>query len=213
MRGVDGRRISVTKRSGAEVATVAFAADARGTLDRGTAAAGAGLRLEALSVPDGVGSGREWTPFTGAVYSETGKGAVIDNARTFRVVGVTETDRGIVYRSVFNLRPHVIRSGYVDGHWPFESNVLAIGVTEAFIPRGQTSSVLVASAEYHLLGSERPASLAVGSIAELRARIAEQPTFFTLTCLRDGNATAIEAARQRPEADRGLGLEQCETNH
>lgn len=206
----DGRRIELTKRSDASVTTAAFAADRRGAIERSLDGASPWARFEALSVPSEVIAGREWKPFNGARYDEPGTAAVIDSTRTYRVVSVNDTNAGTLYRAVFNVRPHVVRSVYEDGSWPFANDVQGVGIAEYFVPRGTTSSFLVANAEYRFLMAARPASLAIASQSELRARVADASTFLTLTCLREGAPAALEAKSTRPEIDRGLGLEECD---
>ncbi|MBS2017126.1 MAG: hypothetical protein JST00_29840 [Deltaproteobacteria bacterium] len=210
--GAAGRRVQLTTTHGGSPKTSAFAVDSRGSMDRPLDGASPWSRLETLSVPNEVAEGREWKPFSGAKYDEAGSHTVLDSTRTFRVIAVDTLSRGTVYRAVYNVRPHVVRSVYADGTWPYSNSVRGVGIAEYFVPRGTNTSTLVASAEYHFLMESRPGDLAVNDANELRARIAGSQTFLTLTCLRKGSLPDLESTGHRPDRDRGLGLELCDSN-
>lgn len=206
----DGRKITIEQRLGVLTTKANAVASRIGEIDPKSDREAAWLRVDGLSTPGSVGVGRAWKPFAGVEARETGSGVVLNEARSYVVADTWEESGGLHYRAVFNVRPHVAKlpAGF-KGAWPFADDVHGVGIAEWFVPNGASTSYLLASAEYTFLTPSRPASLAVGDVAELRARLDQVRTVLTLTCLEKGPAIALRARSARLHADSAFALPTC----
>ncbi|MCA9590321.1 MAG: hypothetical protein KC657_33690 [Myxococcales bacterium] len=206
----DGRRIALEQRvDGTKKRSVAIT-DRNGALDRQNDRAAAWMRIDAMSTPGTLGVGRAWRPFGGIERTEPGKGAVVNDSRSYIVTDTWDVEGGLRYRAVFNVRPVVERNPEgLKGAWPFADSVYGVGVADWFMPSGSSTSYLLASAEYTFLTPSRPSSLAVKDANELRARIGAVPHMTTVTCLEKGPASVLAARRTSSRGDTAFALTSC----